>query len=67
MSTTSNDLTTALLNCIEDLAAKKITAQDAIAIAKTAQTIINLKRLEMDYAQMINRDANIKFLEQHEG
>lgn len=58
------DLRLALLQTVEDVRAKTIDAQDAIAISKNAQTIINLTRLELDYF-MLSRDSKnpVKFLE----
>lgn len=64
---TSNELRIALLNTIEDVSNKKITAQEAIAIAKLAQTAINLTRLELDFMQIGSASGDIKFLSQENG
>lgn len=44
-----NELRNALMQTVEDVRAKKMTAHDAMAVSKNAQAIINLTRLELDY------------------
>lgn len=52
MPTNLNELRNALLQTVEDVRNKKMTAHDAMAVSKNAQAVINLTRLELDYHQL---------------
>lgn len=44
-----DELRQALLQTVEDVRNKKMSAHDAMAVSKNAQAVINLTRLELDY------------------
>lgn len=60
-----NELRQAILDTVEQVRTGKMKAHDAMAVAKNAQAVINLTRLELDYAQVKHRvmGENIGFLE----
>lgn len=61
---TLNELRQALLDTVEDVRKQKITSEQALAISKNAQAIINLTRLELDFAILVQnpKKVDIKFL-----
>lgn len=63
-----NELRQALLDTVDDVRQQKITADDAVAISKNAQAVINLTRLELDYIMMKSTDkSDVKFLNSSDG
>ena len=63
-----NELRQALLDTVNDVRKQKITADDAIAISKNAQVVINLTRLELDYIMLKSTDkSEVKFLNPSDG